>query len=412
MAAEDRTGARVAEVRNLRGWTQRKLATQAHVSYSLVTKVEQGVVPASPAFIGAVARALRVDVTRITGQPYIGPRDRDGSALADTVVAIRRAIEAYDLPPEGVPPRAVRELAADVAHLSDLGRAANYSRIGQILPDLLESLSVAAHSVPKHERRYVMALLAEAYSGATAIAALLGFLDLRDRAVDRIERASQESGDRLRVARVQWQRGQSMLHHGAYDEGLRLMDRTRREVGEDEHADAPTMSLLGSTHLRSAVLAARAGGQAHADGDDLGKEAYAQRAWAHIDAAAEVADHLGGDRDDYGLAFGPSNVQQHGVAVAVELEEGAEAVRRARQARIARTVPAVRRGHHYIDLARGYLMAGDHGGALRCLRTARRIAPQQTRHHPLVRETVRGIAENGRANTELASFAGWIGIEL
>jgi hypothetical protein len=33
-----------------------------------------------------------------------------------------------------------------------------------------------------------------------------------------------------------------------------------------------------------------------------------QRAWAHIDAAREIASLIGSDRDDYGLAFGPSNV--------------------------------------------------------------------------------------------------------
>jgi hypothetical protein len=56
--------------------------------------------------------------------------------------------------------------------------------------------------------------------------------------------------------------------------------------------------------------------------------------------------------------------------------------------RLPNTVPAIRRGRLYIDLARGYLMADDPAGGLRCLQEARRIAPQQTRYHPMVRETV------------------------
>jgi transcriptional regulator with XRE-family HTH domain len=59
-------GARVAAERKLRGLTQRQLARRAHISYSLLTKVEAGHAPATPAFIGAVARALRVDVPEIT----------------------------------------------------------------------------------------------------------------------------------------------------------------------------------------------------------------------------------------------------------------------------------------------------------------------------------------------------------
>jgi Tfp pilus assembly protein PilF len=119
---------------------------------------------------------------------------------------------------------------------------------------------------------------------------------------------------------------------------------------------------------------------------------------------------MGRDRNDYGLAFGPSNVAQHEVAVAVELEDGAEAVRRSRNVRLGPRVPSVRRGHHYIDLARGYVMAGDNAGALRALQQARRIAPQQTRHHPMVRETVLTIASARRGREELSQFALWLGV--
>jgi hypothetical protein len=48
----------------------------------------------------------------------------------------------------------------------------------------------------------------------------------------------------------------------------------------------------------------------------------AQQAWDHLAAARDAAERLGRDRNDYGLAFGPSNVAQHEVAVAVELEDG------------------------------------------------------------------------------------------
>ncbi|HEX6443680.1 MAG TPA: helix-turn-helix transcriptional regulator [Streptosporangiales bacterium] len=403
MQGDERIGTRVASVRKLRAMTQRELARRANVSYSLLTKVESGHAPATPAFIGAVARALRVPVPRIIGQPFPEADRRQSARLHATVDPIRRALLAEDVPTDA-PPRSTAELAADVRRLSDLGRSASYVAIGETLPVLLDELATAVHAAPAAEQPRLYALLAEAYSGASSIANLLGHLDLRDRVVDRIERASRRCDDPLRVHRVQWQRSASLMAASAYDLALRLMDRTRRDLGDDPTGmDPRTLSVYGSLYLRSAILAARAARVNRAD--------LARQSWAHVDAAREVAAMIGRDRDDYGLAFGPSNVAQHAVSVAVELEDGPEALRLARQTRLPGAVPAVRRGHHYIDVARGYLLNDDNRGALRALQTARRIAPQQTRHHPMVRETVQAIAANGRGNDELTRFASWLGLD-
>jgi transcriptional regulator with XRE-family HTH domain len=402
MADQERAGARIAALRKTRGWTARELARRASVSYSLLAKVESGAVPASPALIGAVARALRVDVPRVTGQPYAESRGPAGR-LHDSVNAIRRSIDTYDLAEEGISARPFAELAADVKRISDLGQAARYVQIGTDLPCLLDELGAAIHAAPDSERAPLFGLLAEAYSGASAIASLLGYLDLRGQVVDRIRWASERAGDPLRVQRVRWQRTASLMAVGAYGQALTLMDQVRSDLGDDLPAmDGPTLSVHGSAHLRSAIICARS---ARTNGPGS-----AQQAWAHLTAAREIGGHMGRDRNDYGLAFGPSNVAQHEVAVAVELEDGAEAVRRARKVQLAPSVPAVRRGHHYIDLARGYVMAGDNEGALRCLQQARRIAPQQTRHHPMVRETVLSIASARRGREELSLFASWLGL--
>jgi len=398
----ERVGTHVATIRKVRGWTARELAAHAHVSYSLLTKVESGHAAATPAFIGAVARALRVDVPRLTGQPYEEPRG-SGARLHATIGPIRRSIDTYDLPDDTITPRPARELAADVHRISALGADARYVQIGETLPGLLDELTTAVHTAPHEDQPRLYGLLAEAYSGASAIAGLLGYLDLRREIVDRIMWASQRCDDPLRLHRVAWQRTASLMASAAYPQALRLMDQTREALGDDITAmDPPTLSVYGSTHLRSAILAARA---ARTNGPGS-----AQTAHDHLTAANAAAARLGADRDDYGLAFGPSNVAQHEVAVAVELEDGRQAVARARTVRLGKTVPAVRRGHHYIDLARGYYMTGDSPAALRCLSRARKIAPQQTRHHPMVRETVLAIASTGRGSEELTQFATWLAI--
>lgn len=404
MSDQDRAGARIAAIRKMRGWTGRELASKAHVSYSLLAKVESGAVPASPALIGAVARVLRVDVPRITGQPYVEPHTSRQERLHWMIVAIRRSIDTYDLPDESITPRSLEALSADVRQVSAWGQGAKFAQIGDVLPGLLDELTVAVHSAAESDRAALFGLLAEAYSGASSIANLLGFLDLRNQIVERIRWASELSGDPLRIQRVRWQRTASLMAVGGYTPALKLMEQVRSDLGDDlASMNGPALSVYGSSHLRSAVLAARA---AKTNGGS------AQDAWAHVAAARQVADRMGSDRNDYGLAFGPSNVAQHEVAVAVELEDGAEAVRRSRDVHLGVGVPAVRRGHHFIDLARGYAMAEDYSGSLRCLQEARRIAPQQTRLHPMARETVLSIATARRGREELSLLASWMGVAL
>src|SRR5690242_13637732 len=164
----------------------------------------------------------------------------------------------------------------------------------------------------------------------------------------------------LRMHRVSWQRTGSLMSIGAYGPAMTLMDRVCDDLGDDISAmSPPALSVWGSAHLRSAILAARASGST--------SPGQAQDAWAHIDAAKTAAARMSKDRNDYGLAFGPSNVAQHEVAVAVELENGDEAIRRSRTTRLSPATPSIRVGHHHIDLARGYVMAGDHAGGLRHL---------------------------------------------
>jgi transcriptional regulator with XRE-family HTH domain len=405
MSDQDRAGARIASIRKMRGLTGRELADRAHVSYSLLGKVESGAVPASPALIGAVARALRVDVPRITGQPY---EERPGShqaPLHTMIVAIRRSVDTYDLPDENITPRSSEAMASDVRQISAWGQEAKFTQIAGELPGLLDELITAVHTSTGPDRKAKFALLAEAYSGASIIANLLGYLDLRSQIVERIRWASELSGDPLRVQRVRWQRTHSLMAAGGYAPALKLMEQVRSDLGDDISAmNGPTLSVYGSSHLRSALLFARSA--------KINGAGSAQDAWAHMAAARQVADRMGADRNDYGLAFGPSNVSQHEVAIAVELEDGAEAVRRSREMRLGAGVPAVRRGHHYIDLARGYALAEDYTGSLKCLKEARRIAPQQTRLHPSARETVLSIASARRGREELSLLASWMGVSV
>src|SRR5215471_9362489 len=91
-------GHRIADARKARGLTQQLLADRAAVSLSLLRKVEQGSRDATPALVATVAKALGVDVSSLTGQPYDQHgrhRDRIHALMPD----LRRALMYWDLPP-------------------------------------------------------------------------------------------------------------------------------------------------------------------------------------------------------------------------------------------------------------------------------------------------------------------------
>jgi transcriptional regulator with XRE-family HTH domain len=99
MEAASTIGRRIAHARKLRGLTQTGLAGRAHVSKSLIARVESGHKPATPSLIAAVSRALSADVTDLTGQPYRGDTARTDRIHA-AIPHIRQALVYWDIAPD------------------------------------------------------------------------------------------------------------------------------------------------------------------------------------------------------------------------------------------------------------------------------------------------------------------------
>lgn len=156
-------------------------------------------------------------------------------------------------------------------------------------------------------------------------------------------------------------------------------------------------AVRGALHLRAAILAARA------TNTDLAE--------THLGEAQRWTAPGQEEANDYGTKFGVPNVEIHRVAVPVELADGTTAVSRAAAVRLPENTAPSRRGHYWIDLARGWMLHGDRRQALDSLHIARRIAPQLTRYHPEVRETVHALAaSDARSTGTLSHFAAWCGV--
>lgn len=377
----DTIGQRVARARKLRDLNQEQLAARMHVSKSLVTQVERGHKPATQAFVTAAANSLNVDITELTGQPYRG-RTAASDRIHAAIPEIRQAVAYWDIAPElDVPPRPLAELAADVERAGRLRMEASYVQLGALLPGLIKELAAHVHQLTGAGRAQAFGLLAEAYTAVDSMAYKLGYMDLFALAVERVAWAAAQADDPLLRPVAAMRRSSVFLATGGWDGGITLLARAGREVDQGQGDDA-TLSVYGTMHLRSAILAARAN--------------RPSSAWDSIGQAGEVSERLGHDTKDYGLLFGPTNVAIHGVAVAVELGDADEAVRRGSDLELPEDLPRERSSHHFIDLSRAWLWQGQPDKALACVTKAERLAPQRTRYHPMARQTVTQLLDHRR----------------
>ena len=374
-------GQRIAHARKLRGLTQAELAVRIPCSKSLVAQVERGHKPATPTLIAAVAKVLNVDVTELTGQPYRGSNARTDRIHA-AISEIRQALAYWDIPPEvEIPPRPLQELAVEVERAGRLRMEAGYTQLGELLPRLLKELTVHAHTLSGPAQERAFGLLAAAYTAADSMAYKLGYLDLFALAVERVSWAAAQSDDPLLKPVAAMRRSSVFLATGAWDGGMSLLARASRQMNGAAKGDAG-LSIAGTIHLRASILAARG--------------AMPGPAWENIGLAEEVAGRLGHDTKDYGLLFGPTNVAIHGVAVAIELGDADEAVRRSAELVLPEDLPRERSSHHYIDLSRAWIWQRRFDKALECVAVAERLAPQRTRYHPMARQTVTQLLDYQR----------------
>jgi hypothetical protein len=186
------------------------------------------------------------------------------------------------------------------------------------------------------------------------------------------------------------------MYRGAYDTAQHIVTRAQESIA-DQPSSPEALSVRGAMHLRSAIIAAR--------------QHNAATSAAHLTQARELASHLAVHANLYDTAFCTPSVHIHSVAAAVEMQDGTTAVARNAGYPLPPGTMRSRIAHHNIDLGRAWLLHGDHTKALHALNTARRIAPQQTRYHPMVAETVLILARAERRRSDtLSSFAAWMGI--
>ncbi|MDX3576017.1 helix-turn-helix transcriptional regulator [Streptomyces sp. FL07-04A] len=389
---DDRTGARIREQRKLARLTQKELAQRIPYSQSLINAVERGARAASIDFTAAVAHALRIDVTALTGQPYVTELQQD--RLASLVRPIREALDLYDLGPD--PDQTTRPTLALAAAADDLCQQVRATRLrnaAAALPGTIAELTTAVGRTPSTE---LWQALASTYRTAHDIAVKLGYYDLSAVALDRMAWAADRASDPCLSAVRQYMRALVYFREGEYRIGRRLITAGLTAV-DQAPGGREAAAVRGQIHLGGSVLAARARQQTALD--------------EHLAAAEGIAAEIGDASSVHWLSFGPANVAMHRMSAAVEMRRYDDALSQARTVRLPAGLATSRRAHFLIDQARAEMETGRTDAALTHLVEARRAAPEQTRYHPGARETISGLVHIARRTPDtLSQMAVWVGL--
>jgi tetratricopeptide (TPR) repeat protein len=272
-----------------------------------------------------------------------------------------------------------------------------FAQLSSALTDLLPQLEAAARNlgVAEEDIYQLHHLRARAYQAAAAAFARQDDAEAAWVAADRAIAAAEESGVALEVVAGHFRMAHAFMRLRRFDQAERVSATAisaLRPLVNAKDCPPEVLSLCGAMHLVQAVIAAQEG----------------ERNLAHkrIGEAERIAEQLGEDRNDFDTEFGPTNVQLHAVAVAVELADAGEALEIS-QAVDASELSPERQARLLVDVARAHTQCRHIGEATAALLSAEQIAPEQVRAHHLARDTIRDLLQlvGRRAPDELQLLA-------
>jgi hypothetical protein len=278
-------------------------------------------------------------------------------------------VEDYDSSADLTP------LSSDVRDAIRMSLASNHSRLQAVLPRLIGRAERLLAEIRNDDtKQTALRLAADVYAvaGWTLIKGDDPMFAVV--AAERSIGAARRADDSLRVSAATRCLAEAHMRDGRFDTASRIALNASLPVSVMSDRDTPAaLNLRGAALLSAAAAAARR---------HDGREAHDALA-----AAAACAAQLGEDRYDFGAVFGPTNIAIHRVAIAIELGNADEAVRRSHEVNLT-PLPShlrERRARYFIDLARAHTQLKHHSEALYALRSAETVAPDETRSHRLTR---------------------------
>lgn len=391
-------GERIAILRRRHGWSQEVMAGRLGKSAQWLSNIERGERSADRySVLAPIAELLGVTVADLTSdRPAAVVRD----VAHDCVRVVRLTLSGFGFIGNDATAGPVADhdaLRDRVRAAWDLTHGARYGELSRVLPDLVPDCERSAWT-GRHAAGF--RLVAELYQAVAAAMARLGDADAAWVAADRSTVAAIHAGDAVLAAASSFRIGHAFLSAGWLGQAARTVEVAAEALLPAAWAgDADAIALWGALNLVKAITAARTA--------DRGA------ALSAIVNAEAAAGRLGDGYEDrrFDTEFGAGNVALHAVAVAVELGDAAEALRRWAELDVI-GLSVERRARLLVDVARAHAQQRRGGAAMRALEEAEQLAPEMIRFHWLARETVLNLLrrQRGRAAADGVDLAGRMGL--
>lgn len=371
--ADEHIGHRIAHYRNARGLTQEEFAGLVEVSLSLVRKWEQGArTPTTLSTIIRVARVLGVrDLSSLIGQPVgITP---DASAHHPAVSQIRAAMAV----PMTSRPVDIGTLERDLATAWDVLQSPGpwrYAHGGAMIPDLIRAAGTLARRDPSARTHRAAASV---YLLVRPFTKWVGEPTLAMAAAERCRFHAASAADVGCWAAGEWNYAQALSTLGDPENSRAAAEAAIDELGDVRAGTAADVAAVGALHLIAAVGAVRT--------DDH------KGARRRVEAATGLAAVLGQDTNHWWVAFGPTNVGIHQVALSAERGHSRAVLDSSRALQSGRAPSVERAVAHQLDLALAATRVKEWAEGAAALRQADALSPEQVDWSVTARESVRTL---------------------
>jgi len=364
LPADDRTiGRRLRSIRTARGKSQEVIAGLAGISASHLSRLESGERALDRRSLTvALANALQIAPSELTGLPVPAPGDGSADAAID---AVRRAVQAVTMAvPDGqVMP--VDQLFVRVHEVLDAKQRCLHDQVGATLPTLIRDLRASlAAGHDDGELLRLAALLHHAGTGAY-LHGMGAPADLCWSAARLSGEAAERLDEPVSLGIAAFAQANGLLSWGSFDLAAQALHRFDLTPGDDPQ-------LAGMLTLSASLVAAADSRPAEAD--------------AALEQAAEMAEHAGEGNAHY-MSFGPTNVAMWRLSAALEVGEHERAVELAESLTPERIVAPTRRANYWVNYGRGLSrMRGRLDEATGAMREAERISADKVQRNPVARD--------------------------
>jgi transcriptional regulator with XRE-family HTH domain len=282
-----------------------------------------------------------------------------------------------------------------------LRQQGRYLDLGGMLTKLLAGLDTAARSGDRDDAA-ALRLSVHAYNAASAVCKTFGDPGLAVLCADRAVQSARAVDEPLLIAAAAYRLANVYLCGGDLQEAHQIALSGASVIESAVDSSRARLATSGGLLLTAAVARAR--------------QQDARGAWELIHEAERAAARLGSEHVGLHTIFGPTSVAIYAVAVAGELGDNRDVIRRANGIDLVRMAPGLleRRSHFLIEVARAHSEQTDDQEALATLLHAERLTPDEVRLNGKARALVEKLVARARqrAAPDLLDFAGRLRIDL